>query len=337
MQKILPTSVDILLTLNCDSRCNFCHYWLDKSPNLELKYVLKFIYGLRNLTPKGTQIEILGGEPTLRDDLDIILYICQKLGFKAAITTNGYRLADIDYAKKIVSSGIETITVSLEGFEDENDSMRGAGNFKKTINAIRNIRKLNEKMLITIQSVICSTNYKILPAFLRWVEKEKLADYYSFQALSMDFPNLDLEDKTWWKNNHLWPKDLQELNGILDELIMFKKRSILKVNTKESQFIFWKKYFQNPTQFKKSTNCNFGDFHIMLTSNGDIHLCGLIDEPIGNIRTSTVSELFYSKEADKVRENIHKCEKTCHWHVNCRYDLLQINNHENISDKVNIE
>jgi MoaA/NifB/PqqE/SkfB family radical SAM enzyme len=53
---------------------------------------------------------------------------------------------------------------------------------------------------------------------------------------------------------------------------------------------------------KKPCSCGFNYFFVR--SNGEMHLCPLIKESVGNVTSMDVSDLFLSDSADKIRKNI---------------------------------
>lgn len=80
-----------------------------------------------------------GGEPLVRKD-DLIR-ICEKHNdcfFNAF--TNG-TLVDEDFCKEMVRVGNLSLSISLEGFEEVNDSRRGKGSFKKVMKAMDLLKK----------------------------------------------------------------------------------------------------------------------------------------------------------------------------------------------------
>ena len=63
-------------------------------------------------------LQLFGGEPTVRDDLLEIHAIAYKHGLETHLTTNGLRLADDEYCKKICEAQIG-LRFSLDGLTPE--------------------------------------------------------------------------------------------------------------------------------------------------------------------------------------------------------------------------
>lgn len=97
-----------------------------------------------------------GGEPLVRKD-DIIR-LCEKHSkSEFHIFTNG-TLIDDDFCKEMLRVGNLIVSVSIEGFEDENDERRGAGTYQKVLTAMDCMRR--HKLLFGTSICYTSKNYK---------------------------------------------------------------------------------------------------------------------------------------------------------------------------------
>ena len=100
----------------------------------------EIIAELRSIGVKS--IYFCGGEPFLRKDfLDIVKYGKSK-GLNCSTISNGY-LINEDLAKQIVTSGIDSIGISIDSADRElHDEIRGTkGAFDHAIEGIRLIRQ----------------------------------------------------------------------------------------------------------------------------------------------------------------------------------------------------
>jgi hypothetical protein len=70
-----------------------------------MEYFEKIFDYLGRLDPK-PMVELFGGEPTVRDDLLDIITIGRRHGLKPRVVTNGVRLADEAYCKKLCDAGV---------------------------------------------------------------------------------------------------------------------------------------------------------------------------------------------------------------------------------------
>ncbi len=111
----------IEVTQRCNLRCAFCFANAgtgdSKDPGL---HTIKLWYE-RLLSAGGPyNIQLSGGEPTLREDLPEIVALGRSLGFSfIQVNTNGLRLAERkSYAKELKDAGAASIFLQFDGVED---------------------------------------------------------------------------------------------------------------------------------------------------------------------------------------------------------------------------
>jgi molybdenum cofactor biosynthesis enzyme MoaA len=66
------------------------------------------------------EFRLIGGEPTLHKDLDKIIAYAKKNNHRISIATNGLRISNKEYLKKLKESGLDTVYLSMTGFNDDN-------------------------------------------------------------------------------------------------------------------------------------------------------------------------------------------------------------------------
>lgn len=141
-------------TSSCNLRCKGC-WAAEYGHNLNLSYEV-----LDDIITQGKELGIYfymytGGEPLMRKK-DLIS-ICEKHNDCAFHAFTNGTLIDDDFCKEMVRVGNLSLSISLEGFEEVNDSRRGEGTFKKVMNAMD---KLKEYGLIYGTS-ICYTSENV--------------------------------------------------------------------------------------------------------------------------------------------------------------------------------
>ncbi len=76
----------LIVTYRCNARCYMCNTWQHPSRKSE-----EFSSDLLDKIPEGLKfINITGGEPFLRDDLDQIVRMALKKTKRLVISSNGY-------------------------------------------------------------------------------------------------------------------------------------------------------------------------------------------------------------------------------------------------------
>ncbi len=143
----LPAFCLLVVSKRCNFRCKMCNMWKNKDRQIHRKELTMeemkgFVDDLRNVTRDPIFIHLIGGEALLRKDLmELVAYIRHR-GLNSSITTNGYYI-DEEMAKRIATSRLTGIFLSLDGFKEEtHDYLRGVkGSHKRVMNAIELLDK----------------------------------------------------------------------------------------------------------------------------------------------------------------------------------------------------
>ncbi|MEN6410311.1 MAG: radical SAM (seleno)protein TrsS [Anaerolineaceae bacterium] len=141
-----PCCVLFDVTQRCDLACSFCFASAggkkaSDDPSLE---VIEGWY--RRLLDAGGpfNIQLSGGEPSLRDDLPEIIALGRSLGFTFfQINTNGLRISrDTAYLHRLREAGLCTVYLQFDGTREEIfEKMRGSRLLERKIQTIENCAK----------------------------------------------------------------------------------------------------------------------------------------------------------------------------------------------------
>ncbi len=146
------------ITNKCDLECKHC-FIDDNAHSREDLSVTQNIELLNRLVKLGVRkIVFSSKEPLIYEDLDKLIYECEKRNIKTEIVTNGIQLSNEDFAKKLLKTSISSIYLSMEGITAKtNDFIRGEGSFDKIIESIKHI-KAHSNVYLGIQMIISSQN-----------------------------------------------------------------------------------------------------------------------------------------------------------------------------------
>jgi MoaA/NifB/PqqE/SkfB family radical SAM enzyme len=148
----LTTRIDLNVGYSCNMKCRFCYYLNDvkarnRDKDLSTKECKRLIRYYRR---RGMEVlEFTGGEPTIRPDLFELAEFAGKAGFRSlSIITNGVRLADVDYARRLVDSGVNDFLFSLHGSEPRTHDFVTClpGSYDRLIKAIRSLIALGVRV-----------------------------------------------------------------------------------------------------------------------------------------------------------------------------------------------
>ena len=151
---------------HCGSDCTLVN---EQMPDMPLQDFLKVLD--ESVTPHVNPNEVLiivsGGEPLMRNDLEECGLQFKKRGYPWGMVTNGLALTPQRFSA-LLNSGLRSISVSLDGFEDDHNWMRGhEKSFQNASNAIRMIAQ-TKGLAWDIITCVNNRNIKYL---------DKLKDY----------------------------------------------------------------------------------------------------------------------------------------------------------------
>ncbi len=140
-----PNIVFVDVTNRCNLNCPIC---INNTPSMgflfepPLEYFDKVFQHYAAMNPPPS-IQLFGGEPTVREDLFDIIRMARSYGLATRVVTNGIKLADLNYCRRLVETKA-TILIAYDG--DNPDTYRILRNSEKSLQlkqtAIENIRRV---------------------------------------------------------------------------------------------------------------------------------------------------------------------------------------------------
>jgi len=192
-----PEVINAFITDICNLGCRQCHYANSDKPGFSLNVVghmqPSIFRKFMDEIPGSPIVSFTGGEPLLHPDvIDLIVYAKQKGRF-CTLVSNGWRLAD--KAQEICESGLDVLSVSVDGPEETHNSIRGKKSFEHLVIGLETILKQSDRPIIFIGFTISDLNFDQL------VQTYELAKNWGVDGLSI---------------NHLWMQTdemVHELNA----------------------------------------------------------------------------------------------------------------------------
>lgn len=337
-----PMLLNFSVTNKCQSKCNTCNIWrlYKESPEKEkeeltIDEIEKVFKSMDNIF----LLNICGGEPFLRDDLDQICYLASKYIKPRVIhsPTNCLAPERIEnltrsILQKIPSSTDLTIKLSLDGIGEKHDKIRGVkGNFKKVVETHNRLLKLREEyknLYVDAGTTVSSLNLNDLKEIEDYVKTNFKLDSFLHEIADTraELFNIDRVDyakdedfKKVTKNLYITPTDNEyaKVAEILSEYTkkdMKGKRALSRI-VQAMRLVYYKRTAKMMQARKRIVTCYAGVSNCHLNPWGGLWLCNVqaFKHPMGNVRDFNYDfkALWNSQQAKLQRKWVTKKHCYC--------------------------
>lgn len=287
------------VTENCNLRCIYCYGNFCKKPHKDLsteetlRLVDEFARGgVRRIT-------ILGGEPLLYKDIDLVVAALGERNISCSILTNGTLVVDrLDVLKKVDEVGL-----SIDGRPELHDSIRGEGNFNDNLKAIEALKSIGKTVVFTF--TIFSENIGELDYVLDFVKEH---DVY----LTVNLAHGRINEE---KKFPVSKADNERLREALRKIIEHKRKGypIFRTYRTLHQMLSWKDYQIDGSKEKPTAGfpvCLFGKYAACVNADGVILPCFLGCD-------STVGRNILEVGFEQAWKNCQGVEHCLYCHVPC--------------------
>jgi Fe-coproporphyrin III synthase len=296
----LPTDVSIITTYRCCMKCKMCNIWrypTDIQREIQPKEL--------EMLPQLKFVNVTGGEPFVRRDLDEIVEVSFRKAPRVVISTSGYQVDEIlALAEKFPKIGIR---VSIEGLSTINDYLRGRDSgFDRGLKTLLGLKRMGIKDI----------------GFGITVSNDNSADMLELYELSK---NLHMEFATAsYHNSYYFHKDdnvVTNKDVVTDNFFELIDRLLEEKSPKSWFRAFFNLGLINYIRGnRRLLPCEAGTVNFFIDPYGEVYPCNGLEErywkeSFGNIRAvKAFDEIWYGPQADKVRSLVRTCPKNC-WMV----------------------
>lgn len=245
------------------------------------------------------RINITGGEPMLRKDIDDVVAVLSKKTRRCEISTNGYFTDRIIHTAKKFPQVV--IRISLEGLPSANDDLRGIPDgFDHGLRTLLQLKEMGVKDI----------------GFAITVSDRNAGDLMELYALAK---GLDLEFATAATHNsfyfHKLDNEFRDPDMIVKEFGRLIRAFLGSWKAKN----WYRAYFNYAlTHFVRGRDralpCRAGADVFFLDPYGEIYPCNMMEESMGNLKEQSFEEIWNSERAQQVREKVRNCPMNC-WMV----------------------
>ena len=189
-------------TLRCNMSCRHCGSDCKVAPAVKDMPAEDFLRVIDTITPHvdphKTFIIFTGGEALLRDDLEQVGLELYRREYPWGVVTNGF-LLDEKRLASLMASGMHSITVSLDGFEEQHNWIRRhPQSFEKATNAIRLLAQTKD-ILWDVVTCVNPRSYPHLKEFKEYLISLGVPAWRLFSIFPMgraaNDPELQLTDE----------------------------------------------------------------------------------------------------------------------------------------------
>jgi MoaA/NifB/PqqE/SkfB family radical SAM enzyme len=290
----------IITTYRCPMRCTMCNIWenpTEKSREITLEEI--------KLLPKVKFINLTGGEPFVRNDLEQIVEICFKKSPRVVVSTSGWlEERVIALARKFPNIGIR---ISIEGLSCKNDELRGhAGGFDRGLRTLLLLKEMGVKD-IGFGCTVSDNN-----------SADMLSLYRLSKSLGMEFATAAFHNSYYFHKANNTIGNREEVCRNFETLVNMQLR---EHNPKSWFRAFFNMGLINYIEGnRRLLPCEAGSVNFFVDPYCNIYPCNGLErkywmESMGNIReTPDFWSIWNSEQAQAVREKVCRCPKNC-WMV----------------------
>lgn len=309
---ILPTHVNFPITDNCNSKCQMCNVWKDKSENELTPIEIEKLFSDK-LFKNTKHLGISGGEPTLRKDLiDCIEAIIKSIrGLQSlSITTHGFHPTKWNRLLPIIKKMCQerqinfSLNVSVDGIGDLHEEVRRVENgWEKVLETIKIVKENN--ITLQIQSTISKHNIYGVNEILHYAKKNHIDVVFRKATTIERLYNKNITDDFFTANPE---------NSFFADFL--RSESVKNITKNPARKLFYKDLSKRLiTQSNRQAPCHFQNNGVLISAHGEMFHCSIDNKALGDCRKESPYDIYYKKESLKFLENL--IQNTC---PNCLHD-----------------
>jgi selenobiotic family peptide radical SAM maturase len=289
------------LTQACDLHCRHCYDRTARTiPTLAQGLdVLRQLEAFCRKKQVAGQVSFTGGNPFLHPHFFDFYRAAADLGLGRVLLGNP--VAEEKLEQLLAITPPLYYQVSLEGLEEHNDDIRGQGNFRRVLDFLKILRRLQIPAMVML--TLTSANIRqVLP--LAEVLRP-LADGFNFNRLTLFGEGIQLE----------LPK-VEDFRSFLTEYLEATSHNPV-LSLKDNLFnILLEQKGLEPFGGCTGYGCGAAFNFLALLSDGEVHACRKMPSLVGNLKESGLEELYESASAQSYRRGCAVC-RDCPLHPTC--------------------
>ena len=238
----------------------------------------------------------------LREDLPLLIKEAKSLGFeKINVLTNGLLLSE-EKAIELLESGLERISISLDGWGKAHEIQRGIkGSFSKMIKALEILTKLRDTKYhyldVTVSTTLTRISIPNVPKIIELCDKLNVTWIpNTFETVSFQFKGINKDPLT-----PLTVDDRRLVHEVFEQLHDLVGRKPLSPLITHIGLEYAKSYLLGniKPKIKDEVPCTAGFQSIYIDAYGNVYPGCWALPPVGNLRRSNLQKIVFSPEYRK--------------------------------------
>lgn len=303
------------VTERCNLRCTHCYQDGYAGSELDFQQLLEILnqfIGLLNFWRQNRKLKVsghvtvTGGEPFIRRDfLDLLeVLAASRNQFSFAILTNG-SFINSSMAKRLRKLDPAFVQVSIEGKQKTHDSIRGPGNFDRTVLALKCLVKEHIRTFISFTAH--RNNFREFAEVARLGRKLRVSRVWADRLIPSGTGSV-LQDQM------LTPDETREFFEI-----MLRARNEVKRHLFSRTEVSMHRALQFLVGGGRPYHCTAGDTLVTVQPNGDLYPCRRMPIRVGNLLETPLPELYYESDLFCSLRNRNRISDGCQ---GCLYSKL---------------
>jgi radical SAM protein with 4Fe4S-binding SPASM domain len=331
----IPDEISLQLTFKCNLRCSHCYQWSDQgffrdwSPErqrteLDVEVIERV---LAATAANSAKLFLWGGEPLMHTKFSEVAQLLRKYPRTVNMCTNGLlfqrKLDDL----MTIGENLNLL-VSLDGFGDDHDELRGPGTFNRTVRNIKTILDLKRSGEfngeVSLSCMVSHVNVGKMYEFMEWAEDLGVNSvYFQFPwyiseevAIAMDTlydesfawmsPNTATKQRTWHSYTYrLPPEQLPVLRDSMRRLASraWRVRVRYQPQLEEDELSDFILGTSRPAQ--QRSKCLAVSNRLEVHADGNVSSCKFFPEfVVGNLYETDLVELWQSPDFRRIRTTL---------------------------------
>ncbi len=282
-----PYRADLALTYECNNKCQHC-YVARKPDEIKPLGLEEWKQVLGKLWDAGVpHVCFTGGEATMSPYLVEMIEKAEDIGMITGLLTNGRKLADREYVRKLCAAGLDHVQITLESHDEKvHDEMVGLpGAWKETVQGIRNA--IDDDIYLVTNTTLCSLNVDGVEKTLEFLKE---LDVRQFAMNSIIYTGKAPESGLGIEETELEP--------------------ILGLVTSKARELGMRFIWYSPTHYCKLNptmhgvgykRCTAAEYNVCIEPDGTVIPCQSYYQPAGNILRDEWSDIWQSPLFKEIR------------------------------------